>query len=42
MASDLTTFAIAFAVVWGGLAAYLVRLHLLAKRLEARLPPLRR
>lgn len=38
MASDLTTFTLAFAIVWGGLAAYLVRLHLLARSLEARLP----
>jgi CcmD family protein len=35
--SDLATFALAFAVVWIGLALYLVRLHLLARRLEARL-----
>ena len=39
MASDLTTFALAFALVWGGLAAYLVRLHLLARKLEERLGP---
>lgn len=38
MASDLTTFALAFALVWGGLAAYMLRLHLLTRRLEARLP----
>lgn len=37
MASDLATFTLAFAIVWGGLAVYLVRLHLLARRLEARL-----
>lgn len=37
MAADMTTFALAFALVWGSLAAYLVRLHLLARRLEARL-----
>jgi hypothetical protein len=35
--SDLTTFALAFALVWGGLAAYLLRLHLLARRLEDRM-----
>lgn len=38
MLNDLQTFALAFALVWGGLAAYLVRLHLLARRLEARHP----
>ena len=37
MASDLATFALAFAFVWGGLAAYLAWLHVLARRLEARL-----
>lgn len=36
--SDLKTFALAFALVWGALAAYLVRLHLLARRLEGRIP----
>lgn len=41
MPDDLTTFTLAFALVWGGLAAYLLRLHLLARRLEARLPPRR-
>ena len=35
--TDLATFALAFAVVWIGLALYLVRLHLLARRLEQRL-----
>lgn len=35
--SDLATFALAFAIVWIGLALYLVRLHLLARRLEERL-----
>lgn len=34
--TDLQTFALAFAVVWAGLAAYLLRLHALARRLEAR------
>lgn len=27
MATDLQTFALAFALVWGGLAAYLLWLH---------------
>lgn len=36
MASDLATFALAFAFVWGGLAAYLLWLHALARRLEAK------
>lgn len=35
--SDLATFTLAFLIVWGGLAAYLVRLHLLARGLEERL-----
>lgn len=39
MLSDMRAFALAFALVWGGLAAYLVRLHLLARSLEKRLPP---
>lgn len=34
MDTDLQTFALAFALVWGGLAAYMIRLHLLARRLE--------
>lgn len=34
---DLTTFGLAFAALWIGLAAYLVRLHLLARRLEREL-----
>jgi hypothetical protein len=36
--SDMTTFALAFSLVWGGLGAYLLRLHALARRLEARMP----
>lgn len=42
MASDLTSFAVAFALVGGGLGAYLLYLHRLAVRLEARLDGLRR
>lgn len=42
MATDLQTFAIAFAVVWGGLALYLLRLHLAARRLGERLDALER
>ncbi|GEM_PF-6987634 len=37
MLSDLATFALAFAVVWIGLALYLVRLHLLARKLESQM-----
>lgn len=37
MATDLQTFALAFFLVWGGLAAYLLYLHRLALRLEARM-----
>ena len=33
--TDLQTFALAFGIVWLGLAAYFVRLHALARRLEA-------
>lgn len=36
--TDLQTFALAFALVWGGLAAYLLYLHGLARRLEGRRP----
>lgn len=32
--TDLQSFALAFALVWGGLAAYLLWLHALARRLE--------
>lgn len=35
--TDLQSFALAFALVWGALAAYLLRLHVLARRLEERL-----
>lgn len=35
--TDLQSFALAFALVWGLLAAYLLRLHALARRLEERL-----
>lgn len=35
--TDLQTFALAFGIVWAALAAYLVRLHLLARRLQAEL-----
>lgn len=35
--TDLQSFALAFALVWGALAAYLLRLHLLARSLEARI-----
>lgn len=34
--TDLQTFTLAFALVWGGLAAYLLRLHALVRRLERR------
>jgi CcmD family protein len=37
MPTDLQTFALAFTLVWLGLAAYLLRLHALARRLEARM-----
>lgn len=37
MPTDLQTFTLAFAIVWGGLAAYLLHLHRLALRLRARL-----
>lgn len=40
--ADLQTFAIAFGIVWGALALYLLRLHLLATRLGARLDALER
>lgn len=36
--TDLQSFALAFALVWGGLAAYLVYLHALARRLARRGP----
>ena len=39
---DLTTFALAFGVVWLGLALYLVRLHRLTANLEARMQKVRR
>lgn len=42
MASDLTTFTLAFAAVWGGLALYGFRLHRLARGLETRLARLER
>ena len=42
MATDLQTFAIAFGIVWGALALYLLRLHHLANRIEARLDALER
>lgn len=32
--SDLQTFTLAFGLVWGGLAVYLLRLHALARKLE--------
>ena len=32
--TDLQSFALAFIVVWGGLGAYLLYLHALARRLE--------
>jgi hypothetical protein len=35
--TDLQTFAFAFSVLWIGLAADLVRLHLLARRLQEQL-----
>lgn len=31
--TDLQSFALAFLVIWGGLAAYLLYLHALARRL---------
>lgn len=34
--TDLQSFALAFALVWGGLAAYLLYLHALARRLEGK------
>lgn len=39
--SDPASFALAFALVWGGLGAYLLRLHLLARRLERQMGPKR-
>lgn len=42
MATDTTTFAIAFGAVWVGLALYLLRLHLLARALAARVDALER
>jgi CcmD family protein len=35
--NDLQTFTLAFAVVWLGMGAYLLRLHRLASRLARRL-----
>ncbi len=35
MTTDMQTFALAFTVVWGGLALYLVHLHRITRRLEA-------
>lgn len=32
--SDLETFTLAFGFVWAALAAYLLRLHALARKLE--------
>lgn len=40
MPTDPQTFAIAFGIVWGALALYLLRLHLKARRLEERLDAL--
>lgn len=37
--TDLQTFTLAFALVWGALAAYMLRLHQLARKLEDRLGP---
>lgn len=42
MPTDLQTFALAFGLVWGLLAAYLVRLHLAQRHLEERLARLER
>ena len=38
--TDLQTFALAFALVWGGLAAYLLWLHRESRRLARRLAAL--
>lgn len=38
--TDLQTFALAFGIVWTALALYLLRLHLLARRLGERLDAL--
>ena len=35
--TDLQTFALAFGILWIGLAAYLIRLHVLARRLQDQL-----
>ena len=42
MATDLQTFGIAFAVVWGGLAAYFAYLHALEARLAREVEALKR
>jgi hypothetical protein len=42
MATDTQTFAITFALVWGGLALYLLWLHRVARGLEERLARLER
>ena len=42
MATDTTTFAVAFGAVWLGLALYMLRLHLLARSLGERLEALER
>lgn len=34
MATDLQTFTLAFAIVWGGLGGYLLWLHARMRRLE--------
>jgi CcmD family protein len=38
---DLQTFAIAFTIVWGALAAYLLYLHRLERRIETELSELK-
>lgn len=40
--TDLQTFALAFAAVWGGLGFYLLHLHRAAARLAERLDALER
>lgn len=39
---DMLTFAIAFTIVWGALAGYLLYLHRLERRIEGELADLKR